>query len=70
MASKRTVVIKKLSDLQKRLEEQMNFDRYEYMERPEISQIAKGRATAFHAAALLVQLCLQEIEANWPEKAK
>ncbi len=70
MASKRTVVIKKLSDLQKRLEEQMNFDRYEYMERPEISQIAKGRATAFHAAALLVQLCRQEIEANWPEKAK
>lgn len=70
MASKRTVVIKKLSDLQKRLEEQMNFDRYEFMERPEIASAAKGRATAFQAAALLVQLCRQEIEANWPEKAK
>lgn len=70
MTSKRTVVIKKLSDLQKRLEEQMNFDRYEFMERPEIASVAKGRATAFQAAALLVQLCRQEIEANWPEKAK
>lgn len=70
MASKRTVVIKKLSDLQKRLEEQMNFDRYEFMERPEIAPVAKGRAIAFQSAALLVQLCRQEIEAHWPEKAK
>lgn len=65
--SKRTEILAGLEELQRRLEEQLSFERYEYMERPEISQIAKGRATAFHAAALLVGNFRLELAAKWPE---
>lgn len=66
--SRRTVVLNGLEELEKRLNEQLSFERYEYMERPEISQIAKGRATAFHAAGLLVKNFRLELAEKWPEK--
>ena len=66
--NKKQAVLKKLADLQQRLEEQVNFERYEFMERPEIAPVAKGRATAFREAALRVQLVRKEIDALWPDK--
>lgn len=66
--SRRTAVLNGLEELEKRLNEQLSFERYEYMERPEISQIAKGRATAFQAAALLIKTFRQDLAAKWPEK--
>lgn len=65
--SRRTSVLSGLEELEKRLNEQVSFERYEYMERPEISQIAKGRATAFAAAALLVGNFRRELAGKWPE---
>ena len=66
--NKKQAVLKKLADLQQRLEEQVNFERYEFMERPEIAPFAKGRATAFQEAALRVRLVRKEIDALWPDK--
>lgn len=66
--SRRNIVFERLAALEKRLEEQTNFARYEYMERPEIAPYAKGSATAYHTAALMVNLCRQELEESWPEK--
>lgn len=66
--SKREIVFHSLEELQKRLEEQVTFERYEFMERPEISQISKGRATAFQQAAIMLQLATQSLEQAWPAK--
>lgn len=68
--SKRTEILNTFTNIVKRLEEQENFARYEFMERPEIAPYAKGAAVSFHTAALMVQLALKEIETKWPDKTK
>lgn len=63
--SKQEIVNKKFSDLEKALHEQFQFERYEFMERPEIAQFAKGRATAFQYALAMVQRVHTELNEGW-----
>ncbi len=63
--SKKEMVLTQLAVLEQKLTEQMNFERYEFMERPEIAQISKGRQTAFQASVLMVRQTRKEIQEEW-----
>ncbi len=63
--SKKEMVLTQLAVLEQKLTEQMNFERYEFMERPEIAPFAKGRQTAYQTAALMVRETRKEIQEGW-----
>ncbi len=63
--SKKEMVLTRLEILEQKLTQQMNFERYEFMERPEIAPFSKGRQTAFQVSALLVRQTRKEIQEDW-----
>ena len=63
--SKKEMVLTQLAVLEQKLTEQMNFERYEFMERPEIAMVSKGRQTAFQASVLMVRQTRKEIQEEW-----
>ena len=68
--TKREMVIKKFETLLQRFIENERAERYEFMERPEISVICKARETAFQYAAVMVHRALLEIKGEWPAPEK